>query len=645
MTPLDPAKTLILDTETRGLCPELGETSFAAACAWLSEPSRVTVYRLDRGDDVACLIQRIGEAEALLGFHLKFDLRQLIVSLGWPRDVFRAHRLVDVLIRATYSWPSRYFMPKNGKTSRFGLKVLTAGAVGMPGDESALKSWLKVRCETLYGKNKRKWTPAMKREQTDYSLLPDDLLVPYLIGDIVRTALLYRRTEFALASAGKAALAQVALDESLIPTILHMELAGMPVSARELDAQIAAMQHQIGQRQNELGWDCSKKAEMEAHFGDYCDRFRFYTKKPSRKTGMLVHRFDVESLKRIAREGEPLAEKVLAIRHFSKRLGTYGKVWKRWQVGCGKIHCGFNIVGTHTGRWSSSNPNLQNIPKDKTGIKLALIPEPGHALICADWSAQEFLSAAHLSNDRALLRACLDGDVHVETAKLIFGGLPADAKTDSFKRKRQVGKTFNYASLYGAAEAKLISQLEKDTGEGWPVSRIAKAVDHLRGTYANLNAWRTSVLDQAGKGVPQTDPWGRAYRPLYRKEYAIINWLIQGFSAGAMKRAVVRARAAGLDIRLVVHDELVVMCPTAEVERVADLLRRIMSDVEGYEFPVDVQVGLESYGNKRPLADVLDHVRAVADRLAAGDDPVGGPAGEAGALALPPADGPVPLSN
>ena len=209
-----------------------------------------------------------------------------------------------------------------------------------------------------------------------------------------------------------------------------------------------------------------------------------------------------------------------------------------------------------------------------------------------------FVAAGYCANDALLLSDSIDGDVHTSTARMLFGTL-APVGTDRFKLQRQCGKTFNLATLYGAQERKLQSGLEKDTGEAWPVKRLAEALDWLRGRYANLNAWRMLVIRQAGDGIPQTDPWGRRYLPDRRRAFAMINWIVQGFSAGVMKRAALRLIENGFDLRMLIHDEALIMVPTDEVDRRVPQVLKIMSGIEGYNFPVDANVAWDNYDAKR----------------------------------------------
>lgn len=647
----DPATTLILDVESRGLRPELGETTFAVATAWLSEPSRISVYWMDSASDIALLLADISRATAYLNHHLVFDLRQLIRTLNLPVDTFssRGQQWIDTRVRAHYCWPHLHWRKKDarkkGGGGPFSLKSLTAGAANVPGDEAALKAHLKQAAleefrpiigTTKAGKPRRRACPpelkdAMKAAQHDYSRVPRAILTPYLVGDIVRAYLLYKQTSTMLTAATPGTLAQLALDEALLPAILRMELRGLRLNPVELDNQIAALRAQAHDIRKGLPFNPSKRKELVEFYGAAAERAHMYGNIDP-KTGFRKLKLDKHNLQRLGQMGEPHIDRLLRLRLHEKRLGTYATVWKRWATGCGRVHCYINTDGTTTGRMSSSGPNLQNIPKEPGGMKRTLQPDPGTVWLCADWVTMEYFGAAHLSADKTMLADCRTGDVHAETARVLFPTYDAESK-DRRKQLRGAGKAFNFARLYGASDWKLRKQLEIATGDKWTDKQVSDAATVYRGRYPGLNSWASATVRIASEGVTCEDPFGRRHQPMKARPYAMTNHLVQGFCAGVMKRALLRLHEMGLDLLMVIHDEFVCQVPDDhhEVARVADTMRRVMSSVEGWEFPCEITVAPSNFDEKRALRDWIDERRiACAPIPGPPPGPTGGPSSVCG---------------
>jgi len=258
---------------------------------------------------------------------------------------------------------------------------------------------------------------------------------------------------------------------------------------------------------------------------------------------------------------------------------------------------------TATGRLSSSDPNLQNIPirtPEGRKIRRAFIPEEGMRLLSADYSQIELRILAHVSGDPGLVAAFHAGeDVHAHTAATLFGCTPAEV-TEEMRRK---AKTINFGVIYGMGSYGLAEQL------GIPRGEAADFIDHYFCTYSGVKAWQETCLEEARKTGCVTTLLGRR-RPLPEiearngsvramAERTAINTPIQGTAADMIKAAMIRVfrrlRDQGLRSRMLlqVHDELVFEVPEAERERIRPLVREAMEGVMPLNVPlkVDMQDG------------------------------------------------------
>ncbi len=323
--------------------------------------------------------------------------------------------------------------------------------------------------------------------------------------------------------------------------------------------------------------------------------------KPKRtKTGYAT---DVKVLNRLAAEHR-LPRLVLEYRSLSKLLSTYVEALPRLvHPETGRIHTSFNQAVAATGRLSSSDPNLQNIPirtPDGRRIRQGFIPEEGMWLLSADYSQIELRILAQISGDERLREAFRkDEDVHAHTASLLFH-CPLDQVTEEMRRR---AKVINFGVIYGMGPYALAEQL------GISRKEARAFIDQYFQTYAGVKAWRERCLEQARKeGYVTTLLNRRRYLPELKSDNAgvralaertAINTPIQGTAADLIKVAMIRVFDAleveGLGTRMLlqVHDELVFEVPDEELEAVQPLVRREMEGVMELEVPlrVDMKAG------------------------------------------------------
>ena len=309
---------------------------------------------------------------------------------------------------------------------------------------------------------------------------------------------------------------------------------------------------------------------------------------------------DVDVLTALAK-GHELPAEILAYRGMAKLKSTYVDALPEMvHPRTGRVHTTYNQTMTATGRLSSSNPNLQNIPirtLEGKRIRQAFIAPPGRQILSADYSQIELRVLAHLSGDKALGRAFADGeDIHSRTASDIFGVFPEMVNPDM----RRQAKVINFGVLYGMSAFGLARELGV-------TQKLAQAyIDSYFQKYQGVREYLDGVLDQARRdGFVTTLLRRRRYLPEIRSAQApvrqfaermAINAPIQGTAADLIKVAMVRIsrrlEREGFSSFMImqVHDELVFETPAAERERLSALVREEMEGVIRLDVPLRVEI-------------------------------------------------------
>ena len=317
------------------------------------------------------------------------------------------------------------------------------------------------------------------------------------------------------------------------------------------------------------------------------------------KTGFST---DVDVLTRLAQE-HPLPAKILEYRALAKLKSTYvDALPAAVNPATGRLHTSFNQTGAATGRLSSSEPNLQNIPvrgEDGRRIRAAFVAPPGALLIAADYSQIELRVLAHLSGDPALRDAFTRGqDIHARTAAEVFGVLPEAVNADM----RRVAKVINFGILYGMGPQRLAAEL------GIPLADAQRYIASYFERYAGVRRYLETVVAEARERGFVTTILGRR-RPIpelrspergvaQAAERVATNTPIQGSAADLIKKAMVavdrrlsRTGVAG-GMVLQVHDELLLEVEEAACEAVCGALREEMEGVMPLAVPLRVDVGV-----------------------------------------------------
>ena len=308
-------------------------------------------------------------------------------------------------------------------------------------------------------------------------------------------------------------------------------------------------------------------------------------KKTAKKTGFST---DDDVLAELALI-HPLPHEIREWRTLDKLKSTYtDKLPREINPETGRVHTCYNQTQTATGRLSSSDPNLQNIPiRGERGrsIRAAFVAPPGFAIVSADYSQIELRVLAHFSGDESLLRAFTrDEDIHTQTASEIFGLAPEEVTPD----RRREAKTINFGVVYGQGAFALGKQL------GIPQAQARDFIDRYFARFPGVKRYMEETREAARISGRVATWFGRrrwlggltgGYQARQEAERMAINTPIQGTAADLIKMAMLRVddrlRLEHPQARLVmqVHDELVLEVPTKEVAAVSELLRKEMTGV------------------------------------------------------------------
>jgi DNA polymerase-1 len=390
----------------------------------------------------------------------------------------------------------------------------------------------------------------------------------------------------------------------LIPVLVDMEMAGVALDvdllrqmSRELGERLTALQDQIyewvGYRFN-LN---STQQLSDALFGKLA-----LPATGLRKTASGHYSTAADVLESL-RGRHPVIDLILEHRTLEKLRSTYVDALPQLiHPETGRLHTDYNQTGTETGRISSSNPNLQNIPirtEEGRRIRKAFVAQPGWRLLAADYSQVELRILAHVSQDPAMLDAFARGeDIHASTAAKVYG-IPIREVTSE---QRRIAKAVNFGLMYGQSAYGLAQQTGMDQ------DKAAEFIATYFKTYPKVKQYLDRTRRQATEqGYVETLLGRRRYFPELQNrrtphqvrmaaERAAINAPIQGTAADIIKIAMIRLyealRARGMRSRMIlqVHDELVLECPEEELAEAATLVREKMEGAFALDAPLKVEL-------------------------------------------------------
>ncbi|GAB4368178.1 MAG: hypothetical protein Kow0062_01110 [Acidobacteriota bacterium] len=580
------APALALDTETDALDPRrarLVGVSLAVAPeggAYVPVGHR-TAERQVAWDRARGLLARLVGREDLpkIGQNLKYDLavlRRAGLEVGGA--------LFDTLIAAQLLDPGRTTSHRLDDLAQryLGASMISYREVSRGGDED---------------------------EELTLDLVPVADVARYAVEDAVVTWQLAEVLRGELERAGLAALFDE-IEAPLVRVLEEMEEVGIRVDgamlermARELRAELERVEREI----HELaGHPFNVNSPQQLRTVLFEELQLVPSGRRTQKT--RVHSTGQEVLEALAAQ-HPLPARVLEFRELSKLLGTYVEALpKLIDPEDGRVHTRFHQLGAATGRLSSSDPNLQNIPiRTPLGrrIREAFVPEPGWVFVSADYSQMELRILAHLSGDPELIRAFREGrDIHAWTAATVTG-VPLDEVGPELRAR---AKAVNFGIIYGMSEFRLAREqgMTRDEARAFIeayFARYRKVREYIDGVIEHVaRHGEVRTLFGRRRSFPElieTDEGTRGGLSRPQREALLrqaVNATVQGTGADIIKRAMVRLRerlrAGGLGARMVlqVHDELLLEVPQAETATVEELVREVMEGAAQLAVPLAVDV-------------------------------------------------------
>ena len=439
------------------------------------------------------------------------------------------------------------------------------------------------------------------KNQITFDRVPLDKALAYAAEDADITLRLHALLKARLLAERMVTLSET-LERPLVPVIVAMEGHGVRVDAQAL----AALSAEFGARMVRLEQEIQVLAGREFNVASPQQLgkvlFEDLSLPGGKKTRTGQWGTGADVLEELAAQGHDLPARVLDWRQLAKLKSTYtDTLVAQINPRTGRVHTSYSLAATTTGRLSSSDPNLQNIPirtEEGRKIRHAFVAEPGHVLLSADYSQIELRLVAHVAGIEGLKEAFRQGaDIHAITASQVFG-VPAPGIDPALRRR---AKAINFGIIYGISAFGLAQQLGISNGE-------AKSyIDAYFARYPEIRAYMERTKEEARANGFVLTPFGRkVYTPGIKDknaalrafaERAAINGPIQGGAADIIKRAMIRLPtalvAAGSSARLLlqVHDELVVEVPAAEAAACTAILRRVMEDAASLSVPLVVEVG------------------------------------------------------
>ena len=438
------------------------------------------------------------------------------------------------------------------------------------------------------------------QKQIKFNQVPLDRATEYAAEDADVTLRLWTRFKNRLPHERVARIYEM-VDRPLVPVVARMEREGVKVDREELNklsqefqAQIVALEEKVC---GEAG--CQFTIGSPQQLGEVL--FGKMGLKGGRKGKSGTWSTDVNELERLSRDGVPIARLVLEWRQLSKLKSTYTDALQQ-QINpeTGRVHTSYSLSGAQTGRLSSTDPNLQNIPiRTEIGrrIRDAFVAEPGYVMLAADYSQIELRIAAHMADVPQLKAAFAEGaDIHSLTAQELFGEVSRDTRASA--------KTINFAILYGISRWGLAGRL------GITADEAQAMIDRYFERFPGIRDYIHSTLEGVRETGFTTTLFGRkTHFPMIRSktqherqgaERAAVNAPIQGTSADIIKRAMVRMCPAlereGLgSVRMLmqVHDELVFEVPEDQVEPASAVIRAVMERAAEPAVTLSVPLGVD----------------------------------------------------
>ncbi|MGD8921421.1 MAG: DNA polymerase I, partial [Gammaproteobacteria bacterium] len=438
-------------------------------------------------------------------------------------------------------------------------------------------------------------------KQLTFNQVPLEQAGPYAAEDADVTVRLHHELWPRLRKTGRLASVYSQIEIPLVPILQSMERTGVLLDVDMLTRQGKELAGQMRRLEEQAHREAGGPFNLGSPKQLQEILFERLGLPVIRKTPKGQPSTAEDVLEELAAQHE-LPRLILGHRELAKLKSTYtDKLPTQVDPETGRVHTSYHQAVAATGRLSSSDPNLQNIPirsAEGRRIRQAFVPEAGHVLVAADYSQIELRIMAHLSGDEGLIAAfSADADIHSATAAEVFGTTIDDVSAD----QRRSAKAINFGLIYGMSAFGLARQLNIDR------SAAQDYVERYFTRYPGVKAYMDATRDKAREdGFVETVFGRRLYLPdirarnPQRRQYAersAINAPMQGTAADIIKRAMIAvegwrtAQETGTRLIMQVHDELVFEIPETEVEEVIPELVSHMSGAAELAVPLRVDVG------------------------------------------------------
>ena len=535
-----------VDTETTGLRWDAGDRAFGVAIAW--DNNCIFLRNSEHGvEGIRHLLKEIfNTSEKTFVYHnAEFDLHMLRETYG----VDPAPTILDTLrVSHLYNTNMSHSL-KDWSTQVFGNTA----------------SYYESLVEEYRSRYNIK----------DYSRIPPEIMDSYATNDVVLTKSLAERFVDPVRDDNPSLFD---LEMRLIPVIYDMEKMGLKLDIEYTDSLRKEMVQRKRIIEDEIysivgkPLDIASSKQLGAYF---YGRLRL---KPSKKTATDLPSTDNEALSEIKDEvGTPVAKAVLDWRALDKVVSTYLSPFLAIHRE-GRIHPRWNAVGTVTGRFSSSSPNFQNVPKDQM-VRKVIVPD--NEFVVMDYSQVELRVMAHVANQKNMIEAFIDGkDLHAMTAGAI-SQKPLDEVTD---KDRSIGKRINFGVIYGIGPKKFAQQANIGVDEA------KRYLDNYWKEYPAIKKFFDATIRNADRTGYVKTLFGRKVGIDPERPYAAVNYVVQGTAGDIVKISLLRTynylQKTGGKIRNTVHDEI--LFDELDEEQIPEL-KKIMENFT-FSMPLDVDV-------------------------------------------------------
>ncbi len=594
---LEKARVISLDTETTGLDSLVAE--LVGLCVSTRE---ATGWYVPLGHVV------LNESEEFVKAPENFDLENLKILIqpilkSEKQFVFH-HAKYDLPILERYGLAPENTSPKTISDTLIAYHIMNPGARGLSLDDLAKKFFdhEMIPIEGLIGKK--------GKNQKNFSQVPVAEACEYGAEDADITLRLWQRVAPELKNRGQEEM-YYGQEIALLSVLQRMEQKGISLNAKRLQELSVEMAKEIERLEKSIYQLAQKEFNISSPQQMSVVLFEELKLKPGKKT-KTGFSTDISVLQGLRGEHE-IIKYLIEYRELVKLKNTYVDVLPTLvHERTGRIHTSYSQTIAATGRLSSINPNLQNIPiRTEQGrqIRASFVPRSkDYVLLSADYSQIELRVLAHLSGDEGLNEAYQKGvDIHTRTASALYQVSESDVTSEM----RRSAKVVNFGVLYGMGPQRLSRELEI------PRSEASGFIEKYFERFGHVKAYMKETVDQARKmGYVETISGRRRYLPdlasdnrmvKENAERMAVNTPIQGSAADLIKKAMIEIdgllahSSIDCDMLLQVHDELVFEVAKSDVERATLLIKRAMENAMTFSVPLVVEIGigdtwLESHG-------------------------------------------------